>query len=482
MNQSFKFDKKKDEICIVSHIGQFSETWAYFPIGIAMISGALKKVGYKVRLLDLDRSPELKDEISRYKIIMFSLIVGNSLSYTLDKIEELKSMQDKTIIVGGPLVLAMPQRVMEETKTDFLIHGDAEDAIVNLIKALETNNDFSKVMGVGYRKNGKVVINQPAIIEDLDTLPLPDMESYDMEAYIKHHYLNEGLKVPSLNWYSSRGCTFDCQFCFHDKNFRGQSAKRVVKDLKYIMDRYGVRGVWFFDDNFMNSTKRVEEFCELVKPLNLRWGCEARATSINENIVRKMKDAGCVMIRNGLESGSDRMLEVMNKGAKVKHIKNAIRILTDLDMPINGGFMFGVPTETVKDAKETLKLIRWIYKINPKAFIHVYYYTPRPATPWYDLAVKQGMKDFTLRDWINIDKYQGGLHFNMSKMTEKQVKRLMLRVPIYKFLVRENKFKRILEYVTKKEHIVNVTKMFKNFLDVQTPLVHHNKNSVTNRK
>ena len=70
----------------------------------------------------------------------------------------------------------------------------------------------------------------------------------------------------------------------------------------------------------------------------------------------------------------------------------------------------------------------------------------------------------------------------MSKMTEKQVKRLMLRVPIYKFLVRENKFKRILEYVTKKEHIVNVTKMFKNFLDVQTPLVHHNKNSVTNRK
>ena len=432
--KSSKFDKNKEEICLVCRIGQRFDKHTIFPLGMALISGALKRAGYKVKVLDLDMNPELENEISNHRYILFSLFAGKSLSFSLKKIEELKSMGDKTIIVGGPLVLAMPQTILKESKADYLIYGDAEDSIVKLIQYFEGRGKLADIKGVGYRDKDEITINPADIISDLDTLPFPDLESFDMNKY------PDFISLPSeakrcLNWYSSRGCTFDCQFCFHQKNFRGQSAKRVFNDLKSMYDKYNIDGFWFLDDNFMNNPKRVLEFCKLVKEndLKIKWGCEARVTSMKEDIVREMKEAGCVTIRNGIESGSDRILKVMHKGATVKDIKEAVMVLTKLDMPVKGGFMFGVPTETIKDAKETVKLIKWIYKINPKANIWTYFYTPRPDTPWYYEAVKLGMKEFTLDDWTNLDKYNS-LIYNMSNITEKQILKLMRKVNFYKFM------------------------------------------------
>lgn len=432
MNINIRFDKEKDEICLVSYLGLDFNSIAIFPLGIASLSGTLKEAGYKVKILDLDINSKLENEISNYKIVMFSLVAGKALSFALNKIEELKAI-DKTIVVGGPLVSAMPQRILKETKADYFVYGDVERSIVKLMQHVEGKGKLEDIKGVGYRKNGEIKINPPDIIEDLDNLAFPDLESFDVEAYTKHIEFRLGVK--SINWYTSRGCAFDCQFCFHEKNFRGQSAGKILKDLKYMKEKYNISGFWFLDDNFMNNHKRVLEFCRLVKKegLDIKWGCEARVTSVKEDIVREMKEAGCVAIRNGIESGSDRILKVMHKAATVKDIKEAVRILTKLDMPIKGGFMFGVPTETIEDAKETVKLIKWIYKMDPKANLWTYFYTPRPDTPWYYEAVKLGMKEFTLNDWTNLDKYNG-LIYNLSNITEKQIKKLMRRVSFYKFL------------------------------------------------
>ena len=429
-----KFDKNKEEICIVCRIGQHFDAHTIFPLGLAMISGSLKEAGYKVKVLDLDMNPDLEKDISNYNFILFSLFAGKSLSYTLDKIEKLKAMEDKTIIVGGPLVLAMPERILKECKADYFVYGDTEESIVRLMQYFEGKVNIENIKGVGYRSKDGIKINPPSKIEDLDTLPFPDLESFDMKKYPDYISLPAEAKR-SLNWYSSRGCTFDCQFCFHDKDFRGQSAQRVFNDLKYMNEKYNIDGFWFLDDNFMNNPKRVLEFCRLVKEngLKIKWGCEARVTSMKENLVREMKEAGCVTIRNGIESGSDRILKVMHKGATVRDIKDAVMTLTKLDMPVKGGFMFGVPTETIEDAKETVKLIKWIYKVNPRANIWTYFYTPRPDTPWYYEAVKLGMKEFTLQDWTDLDKYNS-LIYNLSNLTEKQIKRMMWKVNLYKFL------------------------------------------------
>lgn len=434
MNPNIKLDKRKDEICIVCYIGQNFDQHAIFPLGIASISGTLKDANYKVKVLDLDANPELKSEIQNYKFVMFSLFAGKALAFALNKIEELKAMEGKTVIVGGPLVTAMPQRILKESKADYFVYGDSERAIVKLMQYLEGNGKLEDINGVGYRYNEQIKINPPELIGDLDSLPFPDLESFDMEKYTRFITIPPGIDK-CLNWYTSRGCSFDCQFCFHEKNFRGQSAERIVRDLKFINEKYGVEGFWFLDDNFMNNPKRVLEFCKLVKEenLNIKWGCEARVTSMKEEIIKEMKEAGCVAIRNGIESGSDRILNVMHKGATVKNIKEAVSTLTKLNMPVKGGFMFGVPTETLEDAKETVKLIAWIYKTNPRANIWTYFYTPRPDTPWYYEAVKLGMKEFTLKDWTNLDKYDG-LIYNLSNMNEKQIRKLMKKVSFYKFL------------------------------------------------
>ena len=297
------------------------------------------------------------------------------------------------------------------------------------------NIGLDKISGLGYRSNDGIKINPPGIIRDLDSLPFPDLESFDMNKY------PDFISLPSeakrcLNWYSSRGCTFDCQFCFHQKNFRGQSAKRVFNDLKYMREKYNIDGFWFLDDNFMNSPKRVLEFCKLVKEsgLDIKWGCEARVTSVKREIVSKMKEAGCVGIRNGLESGSDKILKVMHKGATLQDAKNAIEVLTEFDMPIKGAFIFGSPTETIEDAKETLNFIRWIYKTNPKADVWTVYFSPRPDTPWYDLAIQKGMKEIKLHEWADKYKHKQLYEFNMSELNEKQVKKIFQKVKIYKFL------------------------------------------------
>ena len=174
---------------------------------------------------------------------------------------------------------------------------------------------------------------------------------------------------------------------------------------------------------------RVLKFCQLVKPLGIKWVCEARANSIEEDIVKKMKAAGCLFVRLGLETGSERMIKVMNKGHTLEQSRQAIITLSKVGMPIRAGFMIGMPMETLEDAKKTLKFMKEIYKISPSAHLYTYYYTPRPATPWYDLAIKQGMKDYTLKDWAKLDKFEH-IYFNQSKMTGKQIKHMIFRTGI----------------------------------------------------
>lgn len=465
-DRKIKFDRGKDTICIINYIGQLFDSHAYFPLGVAYISGALKAVGYKVKVLDLDVYPELKKEIVNYNYIMIGLSAGEFLKFALDKIEEIKALPGKVVIGGGPLATAEPKKVLNQSKVDYIVYGEAEEAIVGLMGYLEGKGKLENLDGVGYRKNGEVVVNNKGLIKNLDTLAFPDLESFNVKKYTQ--FIDSELGTHSISWFGSRGCTFDCQFCFHNKDFRGFSPERLVKDMKHIRDKYEIDGFLFLDDNFMNNTERVKEFCKLVKPLNLRWGCEARVTSITEEIIREMKDAGCVAIRNGLESGSDRILKVMRKGATVEHAKRAMVILTKLDMPIKGGFMFGAPTETKEDAQQTINLIRYIYKINPHAKIWTYFFTPRPGTPWYDLAVQLGMKQFTLEDWTKLDKYQG-TYYNMSNMTEKQIRTFLRKSQFYAFFGNKYKAGIFWRYVTKRENFKRLPDFFARYFYIRRP-------------
>ena len=146
-------NKKNDTICLVNYADQDFNIHASFPLGMAHVAGAIKEANYKYVVLDLDMDKNLVDEINNYDYIMFGMRAGNALNLVLDKIEEIKTnTPEKTIVIGGPLVMAMPGKVLKDTKADYLIHGDAEEAVINLLVALENKSDLSKIKGVGYKK------------------------------------------------------------------------------------------------------------------------------------------------------------------------------------------------------------------------------------------------------------------------------------------------------------------------------------------
>jgi anaerobic magnesium-protoporphyrin IX monomethyl ester cyclase len=409
----------------------------WVPLGAAYISAALKEKKYPVDILDFDskRGPKFEDtkdfDVSNYDIIGFSVKAGKSLSFHLYHIDRVKSIPKKTVIVGGPLVTAMPERFLRETKADYVILGEGEETIIKLLDVISKKRDIKKlklIPGLGFRCKGEVIINPPVMICDLDKLPIPDYASFDMEKYLGTS-LEFGER--NINMFTSRGCPFNCQFCSHSfgRKWRGQSAKRIIKELKYLIKKYKIRSVYFQDDNFMFSRDRVLEFCRLVKPLHIWWICEGRANNIKEEVVRAMKDAGCAFIRMGLESGSERMLKIMNKGHTLRHSREAIEVFRKLGMPVRAGFMIGMPKETLADSKKTLTFMKEIYRKSPGAHLWTYYYTPRPNTPWYKLAVEKGMRDYTLQDWSKLDKFEKGF-FNLSHMTERQKSYMILRTGI----------------------------------------------------
>jgi len=447
----FKIGLTNPKICLVSYLDL---PCSNFPQGIASISAMLKREGYSVTVLDFDlkklkmNSEGITDipvgiedfDVSDFDVICFSLIAGNSLPFSLYHIERIKSSTNKIVMAGGPVVATVSEtgeKVLNETKTDFICVGEGEEVMINFMNALKEKSQeefydkLSSFSGLGYKHNGKIVISPAATIGDLDNLPMPDYEAFDMETYLGH---KTDFGDRHIDLFTSRGCPFSCKFCFHAfaKRWKSQSAIKIVENLKYLKEHYNIKSVSFRDDNFTHSKDRTLEFCKLVKPLDIKWTCLGRADRcMDEHLVAEMKDSGCVYVRMGLETGSDRMLKVMSKGHTLEHSWNAVKAFTKVGMPVRTSFIIGMPSETIEDAKETLRFMKKIYKYCPDTVMWSYFYTPLPDTPWYNLAVQKGMKEYTIKDFsVGMDRFEHIMPFNLSNMTDKQVRRMLLKAGI----------------------------------------------------
>lgn len=436
------------KILLLSYTGQPWTTFAYIPLGISYVSAALKEAGHDVTVLDADLGTVSYDP-KEYDLIGLSAKAGKSLRFILDHIKEIRETSETRIVVGGPLVTAMPERWLKETQADYIIQGEGEITMVRLANAIANGNAYGEIPGLGFHVGKKIKVNPIEYIQDLDTIPRPDFEAFDIEHYLS--FMAPELTDRHITLFTSRGCPYGCKFCSRPFGVRwkGQSPKKVYSDLKYFVDKYKVKSVYFHDDNFMYHENRVKEICKLIKPLNIKWGCEARAHNIKKEIVRAMKDAGCVWIRLGLESGSPDMLKAMNKGITLEISKRAVQVLVEEGVAIKAGFMVGMPGETIRDAKLTLKFIRWIYKQDNTAILFMYHYTPRPNTEWYWLAVSYGMDHYSLEDWAKLDKYEQ-TYYNMSMMKEKQINRIIFTTLVYDALLRKNGIWRAIRFFYRK--------------------------------
>ena len=387
----------------------------WVPLGLAYIAVVLEKKGHTIKIIDMNEK-KMNDDDLRAKIKEDVDVVGITGMITEYK-KILKIMDiakdgfpDRKVILGGPLATTLPQQLLEQSKADFIIIGEGENTIPVVIQAIKEESDFAEIRGIAYKKGEQVVINEPVIpIENIDTIPFPARHLLDMEKYIRNHFASFGWeiadfdKIRSTNLTSSRGCPYNCTFCFKDMwgyKWRGRSAENIIAEMELLNEKYNVNGFFFVDDLFVLDKKRVFEFASLLKKsgLDVVWYCNGRTNLMQKDMLKAMHDAGCVGIAYGIESGNQSILDSMRKNITIEQAKSVVKWTKEIGIKAAGYFMIGTLGETKETIMETINFAKAL-DLDSYSFSIT---TPFPGTKLYTEAMKKGLiqTDMTsLKEW-----------------------------------------------------------------------------------
>jgi len=364
------------------------------PLGILYLASFLKKKGISVAVIDAliqgHALEELLDEILKND----PEIVGLSAMtcQILPALEIASGLRKKKptlrIIVGGHHINATKGELFGFTNdVDFLFYGEGEREFYTLVTALDKKEPLEKIRGLIFKKNGAVVINEPPLpIIDLDELPFPDLDLLKIDAY--DIYYAKSLPMTSL--LASRGCPYNCIYCsasmVQGKKFRQRSPVNVVDEIEHNYKKYGIKQFAVKDSTFTADKKWVYAICSEIQKRNLKihWTCNSRANLLDEDLLKAMKKSGCYFIAFGIESGSQKILDVLRKGIMVQEVKEGLALCKKMGMKRIGTFMIGNPTETEADARETLQMIKNLDLDLAFTFATIAY----PGTPIYEWAVQ----------------------------------------------------------------------------------------------
>lgn len=345
------------------------------PLGIAWLAAVLRENGFKdVSIIDSIAhrytNKEVVDLLQEEKPDIVGISFGTQIRFNAFDLARLikKNFPQVPMVVGGPHPTLTAQDTLENIlEIDFVVRGEGEVSFLNLVRGIESGVNLAEVKGISFRdKKGNVVHNsaEPPI-HDLDKLPLPARDLLSMEKYEQKTSLSRKRATSII---SSRGCPYWCLYCSTSEQWghhiRHRSSQSVVDEIELLLKTYPfLEGIRFFDDVFTMDKKRVIEICReiLKRKLNFVWECEARANTIDEEIVGEMKKAGCEFIDLGIESGSDRILKNIRKGITVSQALEAVKTIKKAGIGLKVFFMHGLPGETYEDIKKTVFLSRHLF-------------------------------------------------------------------------------------------------------------------------
>jgi anaerobic magnesium-protoporphyrin IX monomethyl ester cyclase len=307
-----------------------------------------------------------------------------------------------------------PAQCMENGEVDFVVVGEPENTIAELVETLEQKkSDFRGIDGLVFRENGKAVFNgKRAVIEDLDSLPRPARHLLPMDVYaqaVKQNPLRGEVSKPYTIIITSRGCPFNCVFCTHcivwGKQWRPRSPKNVVDELEHVIKTYGIKQVDFADDNMTWDKQRMEQICDLIveRGLQFEWFTPngVRADTLDEMLLRKMKRAGCKKIRVAPESGVQRVVtDIAKKNLDLKKVEDAVVACKKVGIKVGCFFVMGLICETKADIEETIQYAYKLKKLGAESFIFSIA-MPLYGTAFYEQAkaggyIREGFCDYAL--------------------------------------------------------------------------------------
>ena len=337
-----------------------------FPtLGLLYLAAYLKRAGYKdISLLDLNGGHAMPDVMDADVVGFYSNTPQFPMAVSLrDELAKINKNKKAIYVIGGPHVSGRPQD--SEGHFDYTVVGEGERAFL----------DIADTYSRGERLKDKVL--KYSYMKDLDSIPFPDRELVDIKSY---QYLIKGQ--PATTVITSRGCPYGCAFCANNawgKTLRMRSPENIIEELKLLIKKYGYKAFMFFDDTMTVNRKRMEKLCSMIKELGIIYRCFIRSDTVDKDILAKMKDSGCVEVGVGMESGSQRILDIVDKGETVEQNMKAVKWCQELGISVKGFFVVGFPGEDKESVRETIEFIEES-KVDD---LDVTIFTPYPGSKIY---------------------------------------------------------------------------------------------------
>jgi len=386
-----------------------SDKYLEYPVYLAYAVAVLKKASLDVHFIDaIANDLTVQDFLDEVKKIGPDLIAMEcstpSIISDLQTAKLLKeNMKETFVVLVGSHPTYFHKEILQENEfVDAIARGEFDLTIRDLALALSRGKqELPNVQGISFRDGDQIKVNEDRpLVQNLDDLPFPDRDLVSSESYREAVFTGKNCTTIV----SSRGCPSQCIFCLwprtmYGRKFRRRSPENVVDEIEIVVNNYGVDEIYFDDDCLTLDKKRLIQICEEIvkRKIKVKWMCQARVDSIDQNVLKKMKEAGCHYVKYGVESGSQELLKRMKKGITLEAVRNAFRETRKIGIKTQAFFLLGLPWETPETFKETINFAKEIKPDSAQFAVVV----PHPGTELYDLCLEKGW--LTYNSWEDFD-------------------------------------------------------------------------------
>lgn len=385
------------------------------PLGIAYIAGYIDSLGYKATIIDAPAEQlDIDAVVSKINSFESIPVVGISVLTTVFHVVKnlcskiRKAFPDILIVLGGPHCTALPERTLYEIKeADIICIGEGELTFAEILKA-SGKSEWHSINGICFRYEGEIVRTSPRqFIKNLDEIPPPARHLLPMSKY--HLTVSRVARQKSYcpTIIVARGCPFKCTYCSRTfgKSLRIHSIPRIISEIKMLIDTYDVRQINIEADTLTANKRFLHELCNDLIDNGLdkivKWTCESRVDTVDENDLFLMKKAGCWQISYGVETGNQRLLDIINKSVTLEQIRKTFALTKKAGITIRGFFMLGLPGETRQESLNTINFAKEIDPLWAQFTITV----PYPGTKMFDDLRKSG--EIKTLDWSLYNTWSG---------------------------------------------------------------------------
>ncbi len=371
-------------------------------LSLASLAAVARRSGFNAAILDLGIEEKpfeiLEQKLKEYSPAFVGLTGTTPLFTEVSQVSRFireRVPKETKLLLGGPHATALPEESLRASEFDIVVFGEGEETLVEILRGRK----LSDIKGIYYKENGKIFSTPPRLmIEDLNSLPFPALDLFDIKRYKCPPMLNR--KTPMINFMTSRGCVYDCTFCnknIFGRKFRVWSPEYVLDEMDYCL-KLGIQELRFVDDQFTTDMPRAKTICEMIikRGLNFPWTLAAglRVDRVDEEFLKLAKRAGLYQIAFGFESGDQASLDSINKGITIEQSLKAMELTKKVGgIETVGFFMFGLPADTEESLKKTTDFALKLMPDMAKVTITI----PFPGTRLYDWYNERGL--IKSKDW-----------------------------------------------------------------------------------